>query len=92
MIIGVESLKRLLENYKTPDHCRCQGKCYVCGRDVEVKITKTSGGFGLSGGILLEQSVPNPTFLCVDCHEAGADSQASEPARICLTGLSQSLS
>jgi hypothetical protein len=79
MIIGVESLKRLFETYKTPEYCRYQGRCHICGCDVEVRITKTSGGFGLSGGILCEHSAQNPTFLCVDCHKDGADSPASEP-------------
>ena len=39
-------------------------KCSICGNDVLIKITPTSGGFGLQGGALFKSS---PDAYCTKC-------------------------
>ena len=42
--------------------------CIECGCDVAIEIHRTSGGFGLQGGILLRAN--NQTVArCLACHE-----------------------
>jgi hypothetical protein len=69
MIIGVESLDKMFARNDAASHCTYEGKCYSCGCDVEVEITKTSGGYGLQGGALYEPNPQNLLVLCKDCYE-----------------------
>ena len=43
-------------------------KCSDCRREVTVKITPTSGGFGLQGGALFKYSLEGYLVKCEDCY------------------------
>ena len=68
MLITVESLDRIFERHNTTNNINYKGKCHNCGCDVEVEITKTSGGYGLQGGVLYGSNPENLIFQCCDCH------------------------
>ncbi len=68
VVISIETINKMFEKNSGENHCVYQGRCHNCGCDLEIKITKTSGGYGLKGGVLYE---PDPKFLwalCDDCH------------------------
>jgi hypothetical protein len=44
--------------------------CYKCGCKVKIKIDKTSGGFGLQGGILHESESEELRAECLDCYKS----------------------
>jgi hypothetical protein len=71
MIITKESLDKLYKKNNQKTHFRYQGICHGCGWHVGVKITKTSGGFGLSGGVLYEPTPENFMIICSGCLEDG---------------------
>ena len=77
-VIGTESLKRLFEQNNNPEICTHRGKCYICGCSVRIEIAKTSGGYGLLGGILYEPDHENYIALCVGCYEKNGASEASD--------------
>jgi hypothetical protein len=43
--------------------------CSDCGREVIVEITRTSGGFGLQGGVLIKCSSDKYLAKCPDCYK-----------------------
>ena len=69
LIIGVESLEKLFEQNSNPEQYNFHCNCHHCGCSVEVEITKTSVGYGMSGGVLYETNPQNFLGLCVDCYE-----------------------
>ena len=44
-------------------------KCSDCCREIMIEITRTSGGFGLQGGILIKCSPDGYLTKCPDCHQ-----------------------
>jgi hypothetical protein len=66
LLITVESLDRIFERHNTTNIINYKGKCHNCGCDVEVEITKTSGGCGLQGGVLYGSNPENLIFQCCD--------------------------
>ena len=77
LVICFESLKKMFENNSNPKHCQFKGKCHCCGCDVEVKITRTSGGYGFSGGALCEPKLQKISLLCFNCYNAPKESERS---------------
>jgi hypothetical protein len=45
-------------------------KCSGCGSQTIIKITPTSEGFGVMGGILFKRSPDRYLVKCPACHEA----------------------
>jgi hypothetical protein len=45
------------------------GKCQICKKETILEVVKTSGGFGINGGIfqVTDQKVLN--IVCVDCYK-----------------------
>ena len=68
MIIGIESLDSLFEKNNNPPHLNFKGKCRSCGCNVEIKITKTSQGYGLNGGALSEIGKQKVLVQCPSCY------------------------
>ena len=60
----VEMLKKLFEANPEKSTIVFKGRCSDCGDDVIINITLTSGGFGLQGGTLLEQSPNGHLAVC----------------------------
>ena len=77
MVIGIKSLNKLFEKNNNPKHCHFKGRCHSCGCDVEVKITRTSGGYGFSGGALCEPKQQKISLLCFSCYNAPKERERS---------------
>ena len=69
MIIAVESIESVFAQSPDANHCIYASKCHKCQRDTEIRITKTSGGYGFLGGILYEPYPHVYLILCSDCYE-----------------------
>ena len=68
-IVGVDSLNRMFEQNDNPNQFSYQDRCHQCGCVVKIKITKTSGGYGLQGGALCETDAQIFFVLCPNCYE-----------------------
>jgi len=68
-IIGVESLNRMFAQRKNPTTITYRDTCHICGSLTKIEISKTSGGYGLLGGIVYEPEPDTVFVLCVGCHE-----------------------
>jgi hypothetical protein len=63
MLVGLNRLEKIIA--ESPDG-RCEKiceKCVDCGLPVQVEIHKTSGGYGLAGGVLYDAN----GCLCAKC-------------------------
>lgn len=77
MIIRIESLNSLFEKNNNKTQLNFKGRCHSCGCYVEVKISKTSGGYGFNGGTLCEPRQNKILVLCLICYESSKVSQRS---------------
>jgi hypothetical protein len=68
-MIEVESINEIFEQHNVSCHYQYNGICHNCRCSVEIEITKTSGGYGLNGGILYESNPDKFLVQCLDCHE-----------------------
>lgn len=68
VIISIEAIESLFGKNNSVDQCVSTDKCQFCGCEVEVSITKTSGGYGLNGGVLYELHSGSFWVLCEKCH------------------------
>ena len=68
-IIGIDSLNKIFERNKHPKTCTYRGDCNICGCSLKIEIAKTSGGYGLNGGVLYEPDPERYVALCIDCYE-----------------------
>lgn len=67
-IIGVNSLHLLFQHCRKIFHLAYSSRCHHCGRAVKVEIYRTSGGYGLLGGVIYEPGPKGSFTLCLDCH------------------------
>ena len=67
-LIGLESLKRIFADNTPQNLVLIQRTCRECGCEVKIELHKTSGGFGLQGGILFE----GDHHIVADCLECYA--------------------
>ena len=72
MIVKVESLDIMFEQSTSSKPLSFEGTCHNCGYDVVVELTKTSGGYGLLGGVLYEPDPDHIILVCDRCHEKQA--------------------
>lgn len=79
MIVGIETLKKMAEQNNNAKKFSYECLCHHCGCDVEIKITKTSGGYGLQGGVLYQPNDGNLLALCVDCYLKPDELKHSQP-------------
>ena len=68
-VIGIGSLNKMFEQSKDLECCTHRGNCHLCGCLLEIQIVKTSGGYGLLGGVLYEPDPEKYVGLCIDCYE-----------------------
>ena len=68
MFVGIETLNRIAEANHKATHFSYGCKCHNCGYDFDIEITKTSGGYGLLGGVLYEPNPQNLVALCLACY------------------------
>ena len=68
-LIGVKSLDQLFEQNNWGSNHNIQVVCEHCGCDVEIKITKTSVGYGIQGGALYESNSEKFCLSCPNCYQ-----------------------
>jgi len=66
--IELDTLKKIFEDRPLKSMITLSCKCSGCGNDLLLDITHTSGGFGFSGGFLLEYAPDKYLVRCRDCH------------------------
>ena len=69
LLVGIDTLDTTFEKYNSPTTYTYKDQCNHCERDVEVRITKTSEGYGFHGGALCESQPLKLFALCLDCYE-----------------------
>ena len=69
-IVTEKTLRFLFMNEGYKDSFEFASFCRVCGVDVTVKVVKSTGGFGLLGGVLYESDFNTLTVNCLRCAEA----------------------
>jgi hypothetical protein len=69
VIIALGAIEKMFEEGHHANHLRYTGNCYKCNLDTEIVVTKTSGGYGLWGGILYHHNPQNILILCSGCYE-----------------------
>lgn len=68
MLISLNRLKKIIDDTMEGETGIIHNKCIDCGFPAEVKIHKTSGGYGLLGGVLYE--VEDRVYVkCGDCYK-----------------------
>lgn len=82
MFVGIETLNRIAESNNNATHFSYGCKCHNCGCDFDIKITKTSGGYGLLGGVLYEPKLQNLLALCLDCYLKSGEIDHSLPTYV----------
>jgi ribosomal protein S27E len=63
----IEILRKIFEDHPEKSTIVMKEKCSDCGRETILEITKTSGGFGLHGGLLFKSSTDRYIVKCPDC-------------------------
>jgi len=64
----IEILRKMFKANPEKSTIVLNGKCSDCGCNVIIEITPTSVGFGLQGGALFKDSLPDEYFAkCPDC-------------------------
>ena len=66
----VEILKELFNGNPEKSKIELNDTCSECKREVNIKITHTSGGFGLQGGALFKRAAGGYYAKCPDCYKA----------------------
>jgi hypothetical protein len=64
----IERLKKIFKASPEKSTIILKDKCSDCGCDVVIKITSTSGGYGLQGGALLGCSTDGYFVKCPKCY------------------------
>ena len=67
-LVSLDTLKRIFADNGPASPVVMQRTCNECGCDVKIELHRTSGGFGLQGGILLERD-QQIVADCLHCYE-----------------------
>ena len=51
-LVDVKTLNKMFNSHSKKKQRICFGKCYCCGCDVRITLTKTSKGYGFENGAL----------------------------------------
>jgi hypothetical protein len=65
----VEILQELFKGSPKTSEIELHDICSDCKSEVIIKITSTSGGFGLQGGALFKSSAGEYYAKCLDCYK-----------------------
>ena len=72
-VIALTSLDRLFCGKSTGETIDFRDmRCVGCGQSINVKVQKTSGGYGFLGGIILEQDGGKLLAKCCGCNDFSA--------------------
>ena len=64
----LEKINRMFAEHSGKNPVRVNGKCRVCGEKTVIEIVKTSGGFGINGGLLQETGPEQLNPVCLACN------------------------
>ena len=67
----IQILRKMFEDSPEKSTNVLSVKCSDCGYETLIKITPTSGGFGLQGGVLFKCSPDKYLAKCPKCIKAG---------------------
>lgn len=62
--LSIQILNKIFEQKPNNGTIHYDGKCYYCGHETEISITKTSSGYGLLGGVIFKS---NPDEFLLEC-------------------------
>jgi len=65
----IEILRKMFVGNPEKSTLKLKEKCSDCGCETTLEITKTSGGFGLQGGVLFKSSIDKYIVKCPACIE-----------------------
>jgi len=65
----ISTLKKIFETNPGKPTIEMKEKCSDCGRELIISITRTSGGFGLKGGLLFKNNAVSYFVKCPDCNK-----------------------
>jgi len=68
----IEILRKRFEADPGKSTIELKDKCSDCGSEVIIQITRTSGGFGLEGGVLIKRKSGRYFVKCPDCCNVSA--------------------
>ena len=74
LIVSIEALNKIFDQHTDMEQHIHQGNCDDCGCAIKIEISKTSGGYGMLGGVLCEPSPQNIVARCTDCYEKTLES------------------
>jgi len=72
MLIGLNRLKKIIDETIEGETGIIHNNCIDCGFPVEVEVHKTTGGYGLLGGVLYEMG-DCLYAKCADCYEGDSN-------------------
>ncbi len=67
-LVKLNTLRQIFASNAPESPVFIRKKCSQCGCNVDIELHKTSGGFGLQGGILLEMDDRTMAY-CLKCYE-----------------------
>jgi hypothetical protein len=73
MLLRLDTLNKLFASHSSTKPIRSRGICRDCGGEVEIRICRTTGGFGLQGGVLYEPEPKKFIAKCRDCYQKGPE-------------------
>jgi hypothetical protein len=68
MLVRLKTLNLIFAEKKDQKRLASDGRCCDCGHPVSIGITRTSGGFGMDGGVLYEPRPGQIVSKCPDCY------------------------
>ena len=48
MLVQAKTLNKMFKGDKGREQINCDGKCFGCGGDIKISVSRTAGGYGLS--------------------------------------------
>lgn len=73
MPLMIERLRKIFEAYPGKSTIVLKSTCSDCGYDIAIRITSTSGGFGLQGGALFECPPDGYLAKCSYCYQVNPE-------------------
>ena len=71
----IDVLRKIFEANPEKSTITINGKCSNCERKVIVEIKRTSGGYGLLGGIFVKCSPENYFITCPECYRFNSNTK-----------------
>jgi hypothetical protein len=73
MLLRLDTLNKLFAGHSSTKPIRSRGICRDCGGEVEIAICRTTGGYGLQGGVLYEPEPKKFIAKCTECYQRGPE-------------------